>query len=745
MRRIFLATTATTNLMSLNPQPVNRVSASTRQANVQRQSYQYRNDSSNDKSFDKIFDKFNDAQSSMDEEKVNISSGTEQETEDPTAAVVSTSAQGESKDTQDAPQKESQSVEEASEIEDVEEPSSPKQITVMNLYSFVSMNIGEQSIESVVPNPQNESKPNLMTIMPQSQESNNKSQDMLNLLAGRTWKINPQNQLNTQQVVEQTISNVNQELPTPSLNQQIQIPNQSIENPLQGLPVQRNFAEVTSQVPLTDVNLNVDIPTEEPVNLQNPIPSNLVQSTNIPIFNEKAVPINTMQESAQILNGDSFAAQVEGQEVIINESNVDINLQQQAQPQPQQTLSNQTIREQLAEQSNKVNQPIQHQQVQTQSTTTEQVPLHNNQQVVTTEQPTLLTNEKPQLNQQVQNQPTIQNNNSTQQQAPTQNISPTQMTINDSSMEMEQPIPVHQTQPQQVTYQPQQQVQQSQLAAQVGNTEMPQVQAAIVEGQSDLINRQQPNQSNLLNTFNVEVENDSQVVNPSQQMSQQQPQNQQQNFQSQMQQAAIPEVETESSSNVPQQAPTENFAAHLGAAVNSSNSEQPINVASDSLDQTTQTARQEANITTQIVEHARMIRNAENTEMVIHLKPEHLGELTLRVSATTNGSVNVTFHSENAQVRSMIENTLVQLKQELSNQGLKVDNVQVSAHLSDGGMMNGRGQQAWEQNQRGNNNSRVGRLGRTEGARLTAAEEAEIVSTAIPENTATADGVDYRV
>ena len=183
----------------------------------------------------------------------------------------------------------------------------------------------------------------------------------------------------------------------------------------------------------------------------------------------------------------------------------------------------------------------------------------------------------------------------------------------------------------------------------------------------------------------------------------------------------------------------------MGAAVNSSNSEQPINVANDSLDQTAQTARQEANITTQIVEHARMIRNAENTEMVIHLKPEHLGELTLRVSATTNGSVNVTFHSENAQVRSMIENTLVQLKQELSNQGLKVDNVQVSAHLSDGGMMNGRGQQAWEQNQRGNNNSRVGRLGRTEGGRLTAAEEAEIVSTAIPENTATADGVDYRV
>ena len=210
-----------------------------------------------------------------------------------------------------------------------------------------------------------------------------------------------------------------------------------------------------------------------------------------------------------------------------------------------------------------------------------------------------------------------------------------------------------------------------------------------------------------------------------------------------MQQATTPEVDAETSSNAPQQASNENFAAHFGAAVNNTNND-PIDIPSESVEQTDQTARQE-NVTAQIVEHAKMIRNAENTEMVIQLKPEHLGELTLRVSATTNGSVNVTFHSESAQVRAMLENTLAQLKQELSNQGLKVENVQVSAHLSDSGMMNGRGQQAWEQAQQGGNNSKIGRLGRSSGGRLTAAEEAEMIATTVPENVVTADSVDYRV
>lgn len=87
------------------------------------------------------------------------------------------------------------------------------------------------------------------------------------------------------------------------------------------------------------------------------------------------------------------------------------------------------------------------------------------------------------------------------------------------------------------------------------------------------------------------------------------------------------------------------------------------------------------NIAGQIVEQARMINRVTNSEMVVKLKPEHLGELTLKVTVE-NGAVSASFHSNNAEVRTVIEASLTQLRQELSNQGLKVENVGVYAGLS---------------------------------------------------------------
>ena len=90
------------------------------------------------------------------------------------------------------------------------------------------------------------------------------------------------------------------------------------------------------------------------------------------------------------------------------------------------------------------------------------------------------------------------------------------------------------------------------------------------------------------------------------------------------------------------------------------------------------------NITQQIIDQAKLIKRAENTEMVIKLNPEHLGELTLKVAVTSNGSVSASFHSDNVQVRTIIENSLVQLRSDLNQQGLKVDQVEVYAGLADG-------------------------------------------------------------
>ena len=143
----------------------------------------------------------------------------------------------------------------------------------------------------------------------------------------------------------------------------------------------------------------------------------------------------------------------------------------------------------------------------------------------------------------------------------------------------------------------------------------------------------------------------------------------------------------------------------------------------------------------QIVDQARLIRRGENTEMVIKLHPDHLGELTLKVSVSANGAVNASFHSDNAQVRTIIENSLVQLKQELNNQGLKVDNVDVYAGLGDGSLPQGEGQQAWQQNQ-SHNSSRAGSfMGNGEDY----GEDAEAVAAMQQSESAAADGVDYRV
>ena len=148
----------------------------------------------------------------------------------------------------------------------------------------------------------------------------------------------------------------------------------------------------------------------------------------------------------------------------------------------------------------------------------------------------------------------------------------------------------------------------------------------------------------------------------------------------------------------------------------------------------------------QIVEQARLLRTLNDTQMVIRLHPEHLGELTLRVSVGSNGSVQASFHSDNAQVRNVIENSLVQLRQELNNQGLKVDRVGVYAGLADGQMPQGQGQEAWQQSS--NRQSGAQQI-YTRGDADDYLDEAEGLSpTAAQANidgSVGTDGVDYRV
>ncbi|MDF2565443.1 MAG: Flagellar hook-length control protein-like protein [Massilibacillus sp.] len=141
------------------------------------------------------------------------------------------------------------------------------------------------------------------------------------------------------------------------------------------------------------------------------------------------------------------------------------------------------------------------------------------------------------------------------------------------------------------------------------------------------------------------------------------------------------------------------------AEVVSNNAEPPntnqfgqfVTLAANQLDKNMSTEAATANATTQplveydipgqIVEQAHLIKGTEDTQMVIKLKPEHLGELTLKVTVE-NGTVSASFHSDNSQVRGLLETTMAQLKQDLTSQGIKVDTVGVygglGKFLSDG-------------------------------------------------------------
>lgn len=166
-----------------------------------------------------------------------------------------------------------------------------------------------------------------------------------------------------------------------------------------------------------------------------------------------------------------------------------------------------------------------------------------------------------------------------------------------------------------------------------------------------------------------------------------------------------------------------------------------------------QQANTDYNIPKQIVEQARLIKAGENTEMVMKLNPEHLGQLSLKVSINGNGGVTATFHSDSATVRGIIETSMIQLKNELAEQGLKVDRIEVSAQLPNEQMPQDMGQGYYAQQQGSGQQKRTGNA-----SDLANYEEAGevIVADGVPVNASTepirdqqgnviSDGVDYKV
>lgn len=83
-------------------------------------------------------------------------------------------------------------------------------------------------------------------------------------------------------------------------------------------------------------------------------------------------------------------------------------------------------------------------------------------------------------------------------------------------------------------------------------------------------------------------------------------------------------------------------------------------------------------IADQILEKVKVSVTPETTSLEIVLTPEELGRVNLTVSAEQDGALKAKFVTENELAKEAIERNLVQFKEMLTEQGLKVDSIEVT-------------------------------------------------------------------
>jgi flagellar hook-length control protein FliK len=72
----------------------------------------------------------------------------------------------------------------------------------------------------------------------------------------------------------------------------------------------------------------------------------------------------------------------------------------------------------------------------------------------------------------------------------------------------------------------------------------------------------------------------------------------------------------------------------------------------------------------------------KSSQVIITLKPEHLGEVTVKINVDGD-KVTAAFHAASSEVRAILESSLPQLRQELSQQGWKFDSDGVFAGMKE--------------------------------------------------------------
>ena len=93
----------------------------------------------------------------------------------------------------------------------------------------------------------------------------------------------------------------------------------------------------------------------------------------------------------------------------------------------------------------------------------------------------------------------------------------------------------------------------------------------------------------------------------------------------------------------------------------------------------------------QIVEKAKVLLSGDKSEMIMDLKPDHLGKLSLKL-VTERGLVIAKFVAENEQVRAAIEANMDTLKESLEKQGFSVQEFSVSVNHNKNRQQDGYGE-----------------------------------------------------
>jgi len=83
------------------------------------------------------------------------------------------------------------------------------------------------------------------------------------------------------------------------------------------------------------------------------------------------------------------------------------------------------------------------------------------------------------------------------------------------------------------------------------------------------------------------------------------------------------------------------------------------------------------NVFEQIVEKARIMAGNGHSEMELDLKPDHLGKIQLRISLENN-LISARFIAESEQVKAILETNLADLKRQLQENGVNVQQLLVS-------------------------------------------------------------------